>query len=156
MHLNTDKRRFEDAFYKEIKYRNSFLSLEHNAHYEGKVYSASSFFISKQIRYNKTDRVEGTMTEDANGLSVELVLRPSFNGVRFYAATFVVSVLACHGIGVLISDLIEDFFLLSIGVMLLPVFFIVLWLAQRVRRITDLGSKAIFIDMLADIEKQAQ
>jgi hypothetical protein len=91
MHLNTDKRRFEDAFYKEIKYRNSFLSLEHNAHYEGKVYSASSFFISKQIRYNKTDRVEGTMTEDANGLSVELVLRPSFNGVRFYAATFVVS-----------------------------------------------------------------
>jgi hypothetical protein len=156
MRMKTDKQRFEDAFYKVIKYRNSFLSLEHNAHYEGRVYSELSFFISKQISYNKMDRIEGTMIEDAHGLLVELELHPSFNSARFYIATFIISVLACYGIGGLISDLIEDFFLLSIGIMLLPVFAGVLWLAQRVRRITDLGSKAIFIDMLADIEKQAQ
>ncbi|MCS3802018.1 hypothetical protein [Niastella sp. OAS944] len=155
MHINTDKRRFEDALYKEIKYRNSFHSFEHSAHYEGRMFSESSFFISKQESYNKVDRLNGKIIEDAEGLLVELELRPSFHRVGFYTATFVFSVLACYGIGGLISDLIQDFFLLSIGVMLLPVFLGILWLAQKVRRITDLGSKAIFIDMLADIEKQA-
>lgn len=156
MHLRTNKRRFEDALYKEIRYRNSFLSLEHNAYYEGRVYSGASFFISRRTNYNKVDRIEGTMVEDAHGLLVELELRPSFNGGRFYVGTFVISVLACYGIGALISDLIKDFFLLSIGVALLAVFPVILWLAQRVKRITNLGSKAIFIDMMADIEKQAQ
>lgn len=155
MHLKTNKRRFEDALYKEIKYRNEFLSLEHSAYYQGKVYSESSFFISKKRGYN-IDRVEGTMIEDAQGLLVTLELHPSFNDIRFYAATFVVSVLVCYGIGALISDLIRDYFLLSIGLMLLPVFIGVLWLAKRVKLITDLGSKAVFIDMLTDIEKQAQ
>lgn len=154
MHLKTDKRRFEDALYKEIKYRNEFLTLEHNAYYQGKVYSESSFFISKKRHYN-IDRVEGTMIEDAHGLLVTLELHPSFNGIRFYAGTFVVSVLVCYGIGGLLADLISDYFLLSIGLMLLPVFIGVLWLAKRVKRIVDLGSKAIFSDMLIDIEKRA-
>lgn len=154
MHLKTDKRRFEDALYKEIKYRNGFFTLEHEAYYQGRVYSESSFFISKKREYN-IDRVDGTMIEDANGLLVTLELHPSFNCIRFYAATFVVSVLVCYGIGGLIADLISDYFLLSIGLMLLPVFFGVLWLAKRVKRITDLGSKAIFSDMLIAIEKQA-
>lgn len=155
MHVKADKRRFEDALYKEIKYRNSILSFEHKSHYEGMVYSESEFFISKQESYNKVDRIDGTMIEDAQGLLVELELRPSFHRAKFYIATFVFSVLACYGIGGLIYDLIMDFFLLSIGVMLLPVFLGVLWLAQKVRRITALGSKAIFIEMLAEIEKQA-
>lgn len=162
MHINADKRRFEDAFYKMIKYENHPLSLESSVYYQGKVYSNSSFFLETRIHdksfHLKYDRLDGEIIEDANGLLLELTLHPYVNSFSYYAKAIVASLLLCYFIGTLTFgyDALWKGFVLGIGVMFLPMLFGVLWLMKRIKRITDLGIKARFNDVLIDIQKEAE
>jgi hypothetical protein len=158
--MKTDKRRFEDAFYKLIKYENHPLSLESSACYQGKVNSGSSFFLEKKIdnnsMYIKYDRLKGEIIEDANGLLLKLTLHPYINPFAYYAKAIVVAVVLCIGSALFVYDILGTFFPLIFSVMFLPVFFGVLWLMKRIKRVTDLGVKARFDDLLHDIQKETQ
>lgn len=162
MHLNTDKRRFENAFYKMIRYENHPLSLESGAYYRGKVNSESSFFLERSVNsdsiYNGYERLDGEIIEDANGLLLKLTLHPFIHPFPYYAKAVIASLLLCYFIGALtfVYDGTWKVFILGIGVMFLPVFFGVLWLMKMIRRVTDLGVKARFDDLLNDIQKETE
>ena len=161
MHINTDKRRFEDAFYKMIKYENHPLSIESGVNYQGKVYSNSKFFLQNVIHDNsmhlKYDRLDGEIIEDANGLLLKLTIQPYVNPLSFYTKAIAASVLLSYLVGgMLLHDITGNLFLLIIGVISLPMFFVALWLMKGIKRITDLGLKGRFNDVLIDVKKEAE
>jgi hypothetical protein len=160
MHLKTNKQRFEDAFYKLIKYENHLLSLESSVYYRGKVNSGSSFFLEKKIdeaiMVLRFDRLDGKIIEDGNGLLLTLTLHPCITPFAYYTKAAIFSMVLCIGSTPFLYDILGAFFLLFIGVIFLPVFFGVLWLMKRIRRVTDLGLKARFDNLLLDIQKETE
>jgi hypothetical protein len=159
MHMKTDKQGFKDAFNKVVNTRDYKFDLDFGYYttISGRIYSEISFNIITQKDY-KTERLDGTMSEDANGLLLELHFCPSYNRFTFGIMIFIISVILCYAVaGIpLVNDLVEDYFLIGIGTILLPMCVLVYWLAQRIRRITALGMKTGFIGVLNKIENQVE
>ena len=91
MHMKTDKKGFSDAFYKVIEVSaDKVIINEWQARYFGRIYSESAFKIRKQYEHG-SEQLDGTMTEDANGLLLELELRPAYDSLWFAAGAFFIS-----------------------------------------------------------------
>ncbi len=159
MHMKTDKQGFKDAFYKVVNTTDYRFGVDAGYYItiKGRIYSEMSFNIIKQ-KDNKMERLDGTMTEDANGLLLELHFCPSYNRFTFAITIFIISVGLCYAVAGIpfIYNLVEDYFLVGIGILLLPMCVFVYWLAQHIRRITAIGMKTGFIDDLKKIEKQIE
>jgi hypothetical protein len=158
MRMNTDKKSFSDAFYKVIeRSADRILINDWQARYYGRIYSESDFKIRKQYE-NASEQVDGTMTEDANGLLLELQLIPAYSSLYFAILVFIISAMISFLIAYLpfVNDLMPDYFIVIAAVLLLPVFPIVFWLGLKFRAIRYLGIKADFIGVLNEIEKEVE
>ena len=159
MRMKTDKKGFSDAFYKVIEESaDKVIINDWQTRYFGRIYSESDFKIRKQYEHS-AEQLDGTMTEDANGLLLELQLRPAYDSFLYATLVFIISAMISFLIAYIpfVNDLLSDYyFILIAAVLLLPVFPIVFWLGLKFRAISYLGIKAGFIDVLNDIEKEVE
>jgi hypothetical protein len=158
MQMKTDKKSFSNAFYKVLEEcADKVIISDWQSRYYGRIYSESAFKIRKHYE-NVSEQLDGTMTEDANGLLLELHLKPVYSSLYFAILVFIISAMISFLIAYIpfINDLVPDYFIVIAAVLLLPVFPIVYWLGQKFRAITYQGLKAGFIDVLNEIEKEAE
>ena len=158
MRMNTDKKGFSDAFYKVIEESaDKIIISDWQSRYYGRIYSESAFKIRKQYE-NASEQLDGTMTEEANGLLLELHLKPAYSSLYFAILVFIISAMISFLIAYIpfVNELIPDYFIVIAAVLLLPVFPVVYWLGQKFRAISYLGLKAGFIDVLNKIEKEVE
>jgi hypothetical protein len=159
MHMNTDKQGFSDAFYKVIeKSADKVIINDWQARYYGRIYSESAFKIRKQYEH-ASEQLEGTMTEDANGLLLKLHLQPGYSSLYFGILVFIISAMISFLIAYIpfINGLVSEYYFILIGiVIILPVYPIVFWLGLKFRAISNLGLKAGFVDVLNEIGKEVE
>jgi hypothetical protein len=161
--MKTDKQGFSDAFYKLVKPReyldhnNVLYPYANENDYSGSIHT-EVFSIHKMTRDNNFERVDGKIIEKPNGVLLELCLCLEDDWLMTGFCTFVISVLICYGIGGIpfIYDLISDYFLIAIIIMVVPVFAILFWLSRYVTAMRAYGLKDEFIDVLNEIEKQVE
>jgi hypothetical protein len=136
MHMKTNKKGFSDAFYKVIEESaDKVIISDWQSRYYGRIYSESAFKIRKQYE-NASEQLDGTMTEDANGLLLELQLRPAYNSFWFATLVFIISAMISFLIAYIpfVNDLVSDYYFILIAiVILLPVYPIVFWLGLKFR-----------------------